>query len=472
MAEILVLGAGLTGLATATLLARDGHDVTVVERDQAPAPVPEQAWDGWQRQGVNQFRLPHFMLPRWWAVVRDELPGVTEALLAAGALRCNLLELLPETRRGAVRPDDERFDTVTARRPVLEAVLSAAAESAGVTVRRGVAVTGLTTDGRGGVPHVTGVLTAAGRPIRADLVVDCGGRRSALPAWLVAAGAQPPVEEREPCGFVYYGRHFRGELPALRTNLLQAHDSMGVLTLPGDNGTWSVVLVTHARDKAMRALRDPACWDRALALYPYAAEWADGEPITGVDVMAGIEDRYRRLAVDGAPVATGVVMVGDAWACTNPSVGRGAAIGLLHARLLRDTLREVDPAEHDKLARRFDEVTARVMEPMYRATIWLDRHRLAELEADLAGLPYRPDDPRWGASKALFAASLHDPDLTRAYSALSSFIAGPDEVFATPGVRERVVTLGGGAPQYPLPGPTRVELLSTMDPGAAADSRG
>ena len=37
MAEILVLGAGLTGLTTAMLLARDGHDVTVLERDPAPA---------------------------------------------------------------------------------------------------------------------------------------------------------------------------------------------------------------------------------------------------------------------------------------------------------------------------------------------------------------------------------------------------------------------------------------------------
>ncbi|MEV0715117.1 FAD-dependent oxidoreductase [Asanoa sp. NPDC050611] len=468
MAKVLVLGAGLTGLATAALLARDGHAVTVVERDPAPAPPPGQAWDGWPRQGVNQFRLAHFMLPRWWSLVRAELPGVTEALLAAGALRCNLLALLPERRRGPIRPADDRFETVTARRPLLEAVLSRAAESAGVTISRGVAVTGLATDGHGAVPRVIGVLTAAGPPIHADLVVDCGGRRSALPAWLVAAGARPPVEEREPCGFVYYGRHFHGELPEMHTNVLQAYDSLSVLTLPGDNGTWSVVLVTHGRDKAMRALRDPACWHQVLARYPLAAHWADGAPITGVDVMAGIEDRHRRLAVAGTPVATGVVTVGDAWACTNPSLGRGASIGLLHALLLRDTLREIDPAEHDKLASRFDELTARAMEPLHQATVWLDRHRLAELEADLAGEPYRPDDGRWAASKALFAASLHDPELTRAYSALASFIAGPDEVFAEPGVRERVGRLSAGAPPYPLPGPSRAELLSTLDQAGAA----
>jgi 2-polyprenyl-6-methoxyphenol hydroxylase-like FAD-dependent oxidoreductase len=35
MAEVLVLGAGLNGLAAAMLLARDGHRVTVLERDPA-----------------------------------------------------------------------------------------------------------------------------------------------------------------------------------------------------------------------------------------------------------------------------------------------------------------------------------------------------------------------------------------------------------------------------------------------------
>lgn len=467
VAEILVLGAGLCGLSTAMLLARDGHQVTVLERDPAAPPEPAQAWEAWERRGVNQFRLPHVMLPPWRARMERELPEVLDEVLAAGGLRLDTLAMLPESRRGPRRDGDERFKTVTARRPVLEAAVAAVAgRTPGLTIRRGVAVTGLLADSpaRARAAQVRGVLAAGGQALRADLVVDCCGRRSPLGSWLEAIGAPRPAEEREDCGFFYFGRHFRtrtGELPRAETNLLQHYDSVSVLTLPGDNGTWSVVLTTASRDRHLHALREPDRWDAALARYPLAAHWRDGEPITGVDVMAGLEDRHRRLVVDGVPVATGVVAVGDAWACTNPSLGRGATIGLLHACTLRDVLRDVGPDDPEKLVRRFDEVTAAVVEPLYRTTLWFDRNRLAELAAD-AGTAGQAGDPRWAAGKALFAASLADQDLAREYLSVALLLSPADEVFARPGVAERVMRLGAHAPRYPLPGPNRRELLAAI----------
>ena len=152
MTDTVVLGAGLTGLTTAMLLARDGHQVTVLERDPAPPPAggADADWTDWERAGVAQFRLLHVLLPRWREVMETELPRVLDELVAAGGLRMNSLHQRPASMTGGWQPGDERFDTVTARRPVAEAVVSAVAEStAGVSVRRGVAVTGLLTTGSG-----------------------------------------------------------------------------------------------------------------------------------------------------------------------------------------------------------------------------------------------------------------------------------------------------------------------------------
>jgi 2-polyprenyl-6-methoxyphenol hydroxylase-like FAD-dependent oxidoreductase len=470
MASVIVIGAGMGGLTTGMLLARDGHDVTVVERDPAPPPdTAEGAWDTWERQGVNQFRLPHIALARWRELVETELPDVARALEARGGLRWRLIDVMPTELTGAAREGDERFDSITGRRPVLEAATAAAATGTdGLTVRRGVAVAGLLTGEpvAPGAPHVVGVQTDDGDELRADLVIDGGGRRSPLPKWLAATGARPPVEELEDSGFLYYGRHFRsadGGLPDVQALALQHYDSLSVLTLPADNGTWSVGFVTASADRELSALRRPDVWAAALRRYPLAAHWGDGEPISGVDIMAKIEDRYRRFVVDGEPVATGVIAVGDAWACTNPSLGRGLSIGLLHARSLRDLLREVPPSDAYKLALRWDEVTETVVGPLYRSTLAYDRHRLAELEADRAGHAYETDDPTWAITRAFSTAALADPDVFRSFLEVLSVFAPAEEVLATPGLLDRIFELGGdGSQPALLPGPDRAELLSVL----------
>jgi 2-polyprenyl-6-methoxyphenol hydroxylase-like FAD-dependent oxidoreductase len=466
MARVLIVGAGIAGLSTAMLLTRAGHVVTVVERDEHEPPAQARdAWRDWQRRGVNQFRLPHLMLPKWWSLVREELPEITPALKAAGALTTNQLACLPTDRRGPLRTGDQQFETTTARRPVLEAAVAAAAASEGVVVQRGVRVAGLIADGGTAVPRVTGVVTEDGRTFTADLVVDCGGRRSALPTWLTAAGARPVREERADHGFVYYGRHFRsasGELPPLQEVYRHNYDSVSVLTLPADNGTWSVTFIAAARDKALRALRDPDRWRAAVSLYPLVADWADAEPISGVDVIAGIEDRRRRLVTDDGPVATGIVSLGDAWACTNPSLGRGTSMAVMHACLLRDLLAQNDPNDHVGFALGFAARTAEVLDPLYDATQWADAQRSREIDADVLGEPYSTDDRRWHVVKALSAASWADQELVRSLVTIASFLAPPAEVLGRPGVMDRVLELGAQAPQYPLPGPRRPELLAAL----------
>ncbi len=75
MARIVLIGAGVVGLGAAMLLARDGHQVTVLERDPALPPAePTEAWERWQRPGLNQFRLPHMFLAGFRRVLDAELP--------------------------------------------------------------------------------------------------------------------------------------------------------------------------------------------------------------------------------------------------------------------------------------------------------------------------------------------------------------------------------------------------------------
>jgi 2-polyprenyl-6-methoxyphenol hydroxylase-like FAD-dependent oxidoreductase len=228
MAKVIVLGAGVVGLSTAMLLSRDGHDVVVLERDPAlPEGDHEVLWSGWERRGVNQFRMLHYFQPGFRLQLERELPDVVDALAAAGAIRHNVMALVPPQMSGGFRDGDERYEALTARRPVAEAVLArAAVETPGVNIRRGVAVKGLVTatPTAPATPHVTGVRTEHGETVSANLVVDALGRRSPLGSWLEAIGARPPVEEREDCGFVYYGRYFRsadGSVPALIGSLLQ-----------------------------------------------------------------------------------------------------------------------------------------------------------------------------------------------------------------------------------------------------------
>ena len=100
MAKIVMIGGGVAGLIGSVLLARDGHHVTLLERDPAPPPAPTEAWDRWERRGVTQFRLPHAFLPRFREVLDHDLPDVVAALESDGALRYNRIRALPERVTG------------------------------------------------------------------------------------------------------------------------------------------------------------------------------------------------------------------------------------------------------------------------------------------------------------------------------------------------------------------------------------
>jgi hypothetical protein len=65
-------------------------------------------------------------------------------------------------------------------------------------------------------------------------------------------------------------------------------------------------------------------------------------------------------------------------------------------------------------------------------------------------------------TKALTAAALADPDALRLYGRTALLLETPHQVFSDPAAVAKVAAIGARAPRYPLPGPTRAELLGAL----------
>jgi 2-polyprenyl-6-methoxyphenol hydroxylase-like FAD-dependent oxidoreductase len=219
-----------------------------------------------------------------------------------------------------------------------------------------------------------------------------------------------------------------------------------------------VTLFGASRDAPLKALRAPATFDRVVAACPLQAHWLDGRPITDVLAMAGVLDCYRRTVVDGEPVVTGYVAVGDAWACTNPSAGRGISTGAIHARVLRAVARDHldDPGE---LARAFDEATEREVTPFYRNQVAADRARIAEMDAFRTGRQPPPPDP---GQVRLLTAATYDAEVFRGLIEMVTCLALPEQVLSRPGMLERLERFADAPPPRPTPGLDRGRLLELL----------
>ena len=203
-----MIGAGVGGLGTALALSRQGHDVTVLERDRTPLPHdPDEAFE-WDRRGAPQVRHSHAMLARLRNLLRDRYPDVLEALYAAGVTDWPLTVNLPPTIDDASpQPGDDDLVMLACRRTTFEWVLRDRALShAGVALRDGVDVVGLDV-APGARPRVVGARVSDGQgdttTLAADLFVDASGPRGASERWLTAAGIDEEPPEMHETGIVY-----------------------------------------------------------------------------------------------------------------------------------------------------------------------------------------------------------------------------------------------------------------------------
>ncbi|REK16502.1 MAG: FAD-dependent oxidoreductase [Actinobacteria bacterium] len=463
--RVVVIGAGPIGLAAAAMFARAGAETVIFDRDPQPAPTDvEEAWNNWKRPGVAQFRQAHLLLPLGRSTLDRRLPGAVSTLRSEGAYTVNpAMHPPPGISDWETTDDDMRHEIVNARRPVIEAAIARAAEAeSNLEIRRGVGIDSLVAGPAAGdgIAHVAGVRTTDGDVLTTDLVVDAMGRRSRMPDFLEEMGARRPVEETEDSRFAYYTQFYRRDngLPEDFSPGLHPKGSISLLVIPADNGTWSVTVYTSSSDRPLRALRDPAVHRRVVAAHRGFESWVSGEPDGDIDVMAGVVDRQRSFVDEDGPFATGVIPIGDAWACTNPSLGRGISLGLLQASLSVDAAM-ANADDPGSLIDACHRANSEQMDPWHRATLQRDRARVAEMEAIIAGADPEPPSP---FERGLYAASGADGGVFRRLLEVSGLFMTDSEAFGDDAIRTSILEAAADLPPPVATGLPRERLLELV----------
>ncbi len=467
-----VVGGGMAGMLAALLLARDGHDVTVFERDDTDLPATaDEAFEGWKRRGAPHARQSHALLARLRRTLQERAPDVLDMLADQGATELTIERILPpDMDDRAPRPGDDELVLWCCRRLTIEWVLrTVVADEPGVTWQRGVGVERLVADGT----DVRGVALDDGTEFEADLVVVGGGRNSPIMDWIADLGGDVrPTEEQSDAGIVYLSRFYRlrdgRPLPLLIEQ--GAGGDLGYLAFAGfygDNGTFSITLGIPTGDRELMMLRDPAAWEAAVRTLTPLRPWtADGlaDPITDVETMARLTNRIRRFVIDGEPVATGLIAIGDAAITTNPWYGKGCSQAGIAAEALSDALREHGRDRH-ALALAMDEAMRTEIEPHYVVSCIQDADRTKLHVADREGT--QPDASAAAGREfvlhGLLPAMRSDPDVFRKFFRSFNMLDRPDALLTDPDVLAKAGTaLAAKEERPPLPrlGPVRDELLA------------
>jgi 2-polyprenyl-6-methoxyphenol hydroxylase-like FAD-dependent oxidoreductase len=300
--DAIVVGARCAGASLATMLARRGLRVCLVDKDRFPSDTPST--HGIQPVGVQ---------------VLERL-GVLDSLLA----------LTPPILRLRMVFDDvstPAADVVAiagapglgVRRITLDEILLNAAADAGAEVHTQTAVTGLvTTDGG----RVAGVTTPSGE-LRAPLVVGADGTRSAV-AKLVGAREYHST----PNGRVFMWAYYEAD-PTDGEMWIGKLGDHTYLALPTDGGLTLIgVCPSIERRNEVRADRE-AVYDSGLRAWPQLHAGVDGAQRDGpVRTMANMRGFFRPSA------GPGWALVGDAGHFKDPTPGQGIADALRQSEKL------------------------------------------------------------------------------------------------------------------------------------------
>ncbi|MBT2406694.1 MULTISPECIES: NAD(P)/FAD-dependent oxidoreductase [unclassified Streptomyces] len=354
-----VLGAGMTGLLAARVLARRFARVTLVERDELAETGPAF------RPGVPQSRHVHVLWSRGVELIEGMLPGITARLVVAGAavlespgdfLWLSPADWFDQVPGAKILVGSRELLDWTVRQEVLR--------DERIRLRAGSPATGLVTgaDGR----SVTGVELRDGGRLAAALVVDATGRTSKAPAWLAAIGNPAPAVTRYDSRLGYSSRYY--EMPKDPTRRWQGlyvqgrpDSPRGAVLVPLDGGRWLVTLIGNGEhvpptgDEEFlgfaRSLRSPVLYDAIR----------DAKPLSSPTAFRSTANEWHHFErLDRWPA--GFVVLGDASCRFNPVYGHGMTVAALAADALDEELGGLELREIPGAARRIQRKTAAAAE--------------------------------------------------------------------------------------------------------------
>ncbi len=397
--DVVIIGAGPAGSATALFLARQGYPVTLLDR----AAFPRDKACG------------EYLTPGAVTLLRDEI-GILPQLLGAGASALTEETVVPHNRRAFSGPTN----ALACPRVVTDKALRDAAEAAGVRVIENFNVRQIlrNSDGFCGVSGTKA--NGETGTIRAKIVVGADGTHSLLAREMGVVRSIPRLQKI--ALVTHYTAKNSGRGVTMHLPVDHSDACCGVGSACGPDGTRNInIVVPQSEAPRMAGRRQEYFEERLRRSFP--AVWEEVQQSVQVGPLRSVGcfgHHTRRATEDGA------VLVGDAATFIHPFTGEGVYFALHGARLAADAISGA--LERSDVSRH----SLSVYDIRRRAEL-LPRYRLCDL---VQRVVHSPTLLGWGAERLRRS----EPLTERLLRAVGD-VARPADLFSLPTLRLALGTL-------------------------------